>query len=147
MSRYYPSKIDWWIYASMTLAIIAIVGSGITVWIVEPEEAATALPIVVTAGIAAIGLPVILLRGTGYTLEPTRLLITSGPMKWVVPLADIHSIAPTRKPLSSPALSLDRLLIVYGRDYKQIMISPDDKAGFLRELEMLRAQLPVFPGA
>lgn len=141
MSRYYPSKIDWWIYASIVLAIVAIVGSGITVWVVEPEEAATALPLIVTAAIAAIALPVMLLRGTGYTLEPTRLLIRSGPLKWVVPLAEIHSIAPTRNPLSSPALSLDRLLITYGKDNKQIMISPEDKAGFLQELETLRGTM------
>ncbi|TXT21079.1 MAG: hypothetical protein FD134_2764 [Gallionellaceae bacterium] len=141
MPRYYPSRIDWWIYASIGLAIVAIIGSGVTVWIVEPNAASTALPIIVTAAIAAIAVPLMLLRGTGYTLEPTRLLIQSGPLKWVVPLAEIHSIAPTRNPLSSPALSLDRLLITYGPDRKQIMISPEDKAGFLRELEALRGTL------
>ena len=145
MSRYYPSKVDRWFYGSIVLAIVAIVGSGITVWIVEPDEAGKALPVIVTAAIAAIGLPVMLLRGTGYTLEPTRLLVQSGPLKWVVPLADIHSIAPTRSPLSSPALSLDRLLIVYGKDHRQIMISPEDKEGFLCELDALRAQIPALP--
>jgi hypothetical protein len=142
MSTYYPSKVDRWMYLALALAMLAIVGSGITVWIVEPEAAATALPIVLTAAIAAIGLPLMLLRGTGYTLEPTRLLIKSGPLRWVVPLADIHSITPTRNSLSSPALSLDRLLITYGKDHRELMISPEDKAGFLRELERLRSQLP-----
>jgi hypothetical protein len=82
-----------------------------------------------------------LLKTTCYTLEPTRLLVRSGPFSWNVPLAGIHSITPTRNPLSSPALSLDRLCIEYGK-HGSLMISPADKQGFLRELETLRAQLP-----
>jgi hypothetical protein len=39
----------------------------------------------------------------------------------------------TRNPLSSPALSLDRLKITYGNG-KRIMISPADKIGFLKAI-------------
>ena len=45
-------------------------------------------------------------------------------------VADIIDVTETRNPLSSPALSLDRLRIRYGAD-KHIMVSPDDKTGFL----------------
>jgi hypothetical protein len=40
--------------------------------------------------------------------------------------------------LTSPAFSLDRLRIEYGRG-RWIMISPRDKDGFLRELEVRRS--------
>lgn len=50
-----------------------------------------------------------------------------------VPLREIRLVRSTRNPLSSPALSLDRLRIEYGR--RAIMISPDDKARFLEELQ------------
>jgi len=143
--NYYPSRVDAWMYWTIALAVVAIVGGGVSVALVEPEESATALPILVIAALAVIGLPLMFLRRTGYTLEPARLLVQSGPLKWAVPLADIHSIAPTRSPLSSPALSLDRLLITYGKDHRELMISPRDKDDFLRELERLRSQLSLLP--
>jgi hypothetical protein len=40
----------------------------------------------------------------------------------------------TRSPLSSPALSLDRIRIDYGKG-KSVMISPLNKADFLLELQ------------
>ena len=62
------------------------------------------------------------------------LLVRSGPFRWRVPLGQIHSVTPTRNPLSSPALSLDRLRIEYG-DGKWILISPRERERFLEALE------------
>ena len=59
-----------------------------------------------------------------------------------MPLAAIDVVEPTRNPLSSPACSLERLWIRYGE--KQIMISPLDKAGFLRALVQRTPQLEPF---
>ena len=58
-----------------------------------------------------------------------------------MPLAAIDAVEPARNPLSSPACSLDRLRIEYGA--KRIMISPLDKAGFLRALAARAPQLEV----
>ena len=51
-----------------------------------------------------------------------------------LPLNEIEEITPTHNPLSSPALSLDRLWISYRRAGKKraVMISPEDKEGFLK---------------
>ncbi|MDY6982470.1 MAG: PH domain-containing protein [Pseudomonadota bacterium] len=97
------------------------------------------LPALAIPALLALGLPLWLLFSTGYTLDATELRVKSGPFSWKVPLAGIHSVKPTRNPLSSPALSLDRLKIEHARGW--LMISPADKEGFLRELEALRAQL------
>ena len=96
-----------------------------------------------TGGIG-VGLPLWLLLGTRYILEPDQLLVRSGPFRWRVPIADIVRITPTTNPLSSPALSLDRLRIEYGRG-SAIMISPRDKDRFLRDLEELRRVGPDRP--
>jgi hypothetical protein len=45
-----------------------------------------------------------------------------------------HAEADALDPLSSPACSLDRLLLRYGS--RRIMISPADKIGFLAELQL-----------
>jgi len=86
-----------------------------------------------TAGIGT-GLPLWLLLSTRYTLGYGQLVVLSGPFKWRIPVADITSITPTSNPLSSPALSLDRLRIDYGKG-KSLMISPRDKEQFVRDME------------
>ena len=56
--------------------------------------------------------------------------------RWKININDITQIEPTHNPLSSPALSLDRLKIYYRKDGRvaTVMISPKDKEGFLNIL-------------
>jgi hypothetical protein len=46
-----------------------------------------------------------------------------------VPLATIHSLAATHNPLSSPALSMDRIEVRHAAG--TLLVSPKDKAGFV----------------
>jgi hypothetical protein len=83
---------------------------------------------------------------TNYEISPPDLLVRSGPLKWTVPLGGIIEVSPTRNPLSSPALSLDRLAIRYEKQpgrVTTIMISPVDKAAFIRSLCEATAGLRV----
>jgi hypothetical protein len=77
------------------------------------------------------------LRSTYYLIDAGTLVIRSSMFTWRVPIAEIRSITPTRSALSSPALSLDRLRIEYGR--KAIMVSPEDPKRFI---EALRTKNP-----
>ncbi|MGZ8797288.1 MAG: PH domain-containing protein [Thermoanaerobaculia bacterium] len=79
-----------------------------------------------------------LLRSTYYIIDGDTLIIRSSFLKWRVPIAKILSVTPTRSPVSSPALSLDRLAILY--DGKRILVSPQDKRRFI---EALRAINPA----
>jgi hypothetical protein len=70
-----------------------------------------------------------------YGLDDTDLLVRFGVCRQRVPLADITEVRPTHNPLSSPALSLDRLHVQYGPGFfKAVMISPADREGFLDDL-------------
>ena len=83
--------------------------------------------------IGVVALMLWLLLGTHYTVDRGLIRIVSGPFRWKVRLDEIQSVEETRSPLSSPALSLDRLKIVYGNG-RRIMVSPADKAGFLKSI-------------
>jgi hypothetical protein len=134
MEQVYKSKIDTW------LALI-LVGAGVACLIAFvfalSTSSASAIAATLPALILGAGLPVWLMTSTTYTLSNTILLVKSGPFKWQVPIEQITSITPTTNPLSSPALSLDRLRIDYGRG-QSIMISPKDKVQFIHNLEALR---------
>lgn len=130
----YPSKIDTWLLVVLLASVaVALVAAGATV--VTKSTVAMAM-----GGFIAVigaGLPVWLLTSTQYIIGSERLLVQSGPFKWKIPLSKISSVESTRNPLSSPALSLDRLHIKYGRG-QEIMISPKDQATFIDELERAR---------
>lgn len=74
-----------------------------------------------------------ILAGTYYSVDGATLKIVSGPIRIRVKLDEINSVRATRNPLSSPALSLDRLMINYGKNRK-VMVSPADKRGFLKAI-------------
>lgn len=131
----FKSKIDrWLIVVLVTTAIASFCAAG---FLIATMELAGILPAFVLT-VAGAGLPLWLLSSTRYTLTAKELLVVSGPFRWSVPLREVHAVTPTRDPLSSPALSLDRLRIDYG-PRRWLMISPQDKEGFLREFEARRA--------
>ncbi|WP_333694783.1 PH domain-containing protein [Flavobacterium sp.] len=73
-----------------------------------------------------------------YVIEGTMLKV------WGVKI-DIHSIKriyKTNNPLSSPALSLDRIAIVYNT-YDEVLISPKLKKEFVEELLKINPNIEV----
>lgn len=132
MATVYKSKIDTWLAAILAFSIsISLFSAAI---VLSTGGHSWVAVVIVFLGV---GLPLWLLVGTSYCLECGHLHVKSGPFKWHVPVASITGITPTRNPLSSPALSLDRLRIEYGLK-KTIMISPRDKAVFLKDIEAMR---------
>ena len=134
-ARRFPSRIDAWLVVLMIAADVLAITACIPA-IVAGVPAVAA--IMVFSLVIIVGLPAWLFLATHYTFEGDTLTVRSGPFRWQVPLERVTAVTPTRNPLSSPALSLDRLRIDYGNG-KRIMISPRDKAGFLRELESRRS--------
>ena len=127
---YFLSKRDEWIETLILLGILVSLAGGIVPLVV----AGASWTEMILVGILLLGMDSLMLwvlYGTGYTIKPDRLLIRCGPMSIDVRLDSIEVIFPTRSPWSSPACSLDRLRIVYGLSQQSIMISPEDKSGFL----------------
>lgn len=127
----FGSKIDTWL---LLLLIGAIAGQILALWAVWPGDltnaAKAAVAVLLVAGVLLV---VSLLLRTHYTVSDGQLHIVSGPFAWTIAIADITAIEPSRNPLSSPALSLDRLKISHGPG-KYILVSPADKDGFLKAI-------------
>lgn len=130
-SKRFKSKIDrWLLYLLIAVIVFEVVVLGVAA--TQAGSVVAALSIV-AAALLIVALIGSLLVRTHYTVEGNILRIASGPFSWKVPVDQIESVKATRNPLSSPALSLDRLQISYAKD-RRIMVSPADKAGFLKAI-------------
>jgi membrane protein YdbS with pleckstrin-like domain len=124
----FVSKVDGWIIPVMLVAIVGVIWALIEVMI-------TATPWFIRIAVAATTVLVFsIFTRTHYTVTHGELRVVSGPFRRTIPLSDITNIEASRNPLSSPALSLDRLKISYGNN-KYVLISPADKSGFLNAVE------------
>lgn len=130
MTRF-RSKVDSW------LALILVAAVAVQIWALvalvraNPSALITGVSILIMA--AGILLIASILMRTYYTVADGVLEIVSGIFRWSIPIVDITKVTTSSSPVSSPALSLDRLRIDY-RVHKHILVSPQDKAGFLRAI-------------
>lgn len=116
----------------LVLLVIVVQVVAVSTAIAEAGEPGMITSLILVM-IGVVALMIWLLLGTHYTVDRGTIRIVSGPFRWKVPVNEITSVKATRNPMSSPALSLDRLSIRYGKR-RRIMISPADRAGFLKAI-------------
>ena len=131
---WFRSKVDWWLGLVLLAAPVVSLVAGLS----APEServAAYGGTLVLAAVYLGLVFPM------RYGISDGELVVRHGLVRQRIKLADITAVTPTRSPLSSPALSLDRLRITFGKGFfKSVMISPADKRQFLVELA-LRSRL------
>lgn len=136
----FNTKIDLW------LLIVALGIVALCLWLLIERWPANGSDGILLTGLwvvllgLGIVIPLWILTSVRYFLSAETLRIRCGPMQLRVPLADIESIKPTNSLWASPALSLERLRIEYGEG-RAVMISPEPREEFLRQIEFRRRQL------
>jgi carbon starvation protein CstA len=136
----FGSKIDLWLLIA-ALTAVAVCGAALAHnWnsLLAQDVWFTAL-VVILLGIGIV-IPLWILLSLRYFLSATRLRVRCGPFSWRIAIGEITGVVPTRSALSSPAGSLDRVRIEYGNG-QALMISPEPRAEFLRQLEHRRKEL------
>jgi uncharacterized membrane protein YdbT with pleckstrin-like domain len=131
MENVFRSKVDIWLVVvavAMPVVLLDFILDGLN----TPDKFAELAAAVIVLAVLAIF--AWLYFSTRYTITGDFLLVKAGPFSWMIPIEDISSVESTHNALSSPALSLDRLLIRYGQS-AELMISPKDKSGFMAELK------------
>jgi hypothetical protein len=134
---FFPSKVDAWLMAIGPVAGLA--AASVALPLAWRSGAAADVAVLVVVLASTLILPIWLLLDTHYTFTADTLRVRSGPFRWRIALAEVTEVSPTRSWQSSPALSLDRLRIRYGRG-RSILLSPREKQRFL---EQLRQQCPA----
>jgi hypothetical protein len=128
----FKSKVDLWV---RLLIIAMLIGDVVLIVVLAMDTAVS--PAEKTGGIlvfiALMALIAWLALRTYYAVDKNVLRVVAGPFRWKIPIDQITSVTPTRTLLSSPAMSLDRLKIEYGK-LRPVIVSPADKKGFLRAI-------------
>jgi len=127
----YRSKVDRNILLLLLVVPFTLVLANVAVTHAQPHWLALALRVIGTVVLLFV---LWTLLDTVYTLDAGSLFVRSGPFRWIIALREIQSVTPTRDARSSPALSLDRLRIEYGKG-RWILISPRDQTAFLQDLQ------------
>ena len=129
----FPTAVDWWYYALIGLIVIVLAISLVP----QVQHGRISFLPVTAIVLVSVALPIWLAFSTYYRVDSDPsgevLVIRSGPFSWRVPVSEIRHVTATRNPLSSPALSLNRLKIEYANN-RTILISPKDREGFARAI-------------
>jgi hypothetical protein len=126
--KIYKSKVDWW----LVLVILAVFGFPIVDGVLSKEYM---LSVVFIGLILFFYILAITLK---YKIEGEYLSI----WRTKIDIKTIRKVYATRNPLSSPALSINRIAIVYNK-YDEILISPKDRADFISELLKVNPNIEV----
>lgn len=93
--------------------------------------------------VCTIAFLVFMYRSTYYIIEKNELTIRSMLIVHKkIQVDTITKIYKTRNPLSSPALSINRIAIVYNK-YDEILISPLDRKQFIEELAAINSEITI----
>ncbi len=133
MDKVFKSKVDWWFY----LLVLILIGIAIHALLTTN----TALIIV---SLLANALCVHVLMDTWYRVTADGLLIVHCsffPEKKIA-IADIDSLELTINPVSSYALSLDRIMI-WTADKPWVLVSPKEKKEFVQLLRKINPRITV----
>ncbi|OTA41386.1 MAG: hypothetical protein A6D92_07215 [Symbiobacterium thermophilum] len=135
--RYVPSERSLWFGLIVWVVVPGVVAFLLVLLLREPTRwwdwiLAGAVPA------ALEGLLIWIWFGTGYAVTENELVIRSAFLTWRIPLAAIRRVRPTRSPLTSPALSMDRLEVRTNKGSAPL-ISPRNRSEFLA---LLRERCP-----
>jgi uncharacterized membrane protein YeaQ/YmgE (transglycosylase-associated protein family) len=129
----FRSKVDMWLLLTLLAgALAAFLGAAFAL------RAGVGWLVPTLIGLVGAALPFWILLSTKYTVDQGQVRIQSGPFRWCIWAPGITRITPTRSPLSSPALSLDRLRIEYESGKKSLLVSPVEPEAFIRAVQAAR---------
>jgi Bacterial PH domain len=146
MPKTYKSAVDLWLAAILIGAPLAILFTGVSIafslHLLHWHEAIGRVAGILLVG-AGLGLGALIATFSlpcRYTLGETELYIQCGVLKWIVPYRDIRRLELSCSLWSAPALSLNRVKIVFDDGFQ--LISPKNRREFIADLQAHLDRLP-----
>jgi len=80
---------------------------------------------------------------TKYVIDGETLVIKGIIRDTNIPIESIRTVSPTRNPISAPALSIDRIEIIYGPNGNMAIISPKERKKFYAMLTAVNENIAI----
>lgn len=126
--KVYRSKIDWWLIIIIFIVFCYPMIEGIL----------SKYYVMFSVSFGVLSLVFLMFKSIKYKIDGENLQIW-----WTkIDIKSIRKIYSTNNPLSSPALSLDRIAVVYNK-YDEVLISPKERADFIQELLKINPNIEV----
>ncbi|CAM3519698.1 hypothetical protein FSS13T_08570 [Flavobacterium saliperosum S13] len=130
--KVYKSKVDWFFFLPLSYPIFLCVKGFIT-----GSYLMSAITLII---LVLIGL---MIQKTEYTISENTLNVKSGFLvNKKIDVKTIRKIENTKSIISAPALSRDRILLIYNK-FDDIEISPKDKEEFIKHLLVINPNIEV----
>jgi hypothetical protein len=130
----HKSKVDAWLgLLLLALAAMGPVSLAAGIYYLVVCRSAEGW-VFIGSGLFVTGLMSLVVWPITYTLTSNHLVIRAGVFRSRLPYDTITAVYPTRNPLSSPALSLDRTRIDHTGRFGFALISPESRERFMRDL-------------
>ena len=126
----FASKVDWWLAAIVISVPIISLGTAIA-GTASGDTGAAITGWITLAAILALYVGVV--WPVQYEVGNDELVIRYGFVRTRIPLDQITRVEPSKNPLASPALSLDRIRLDR-RGGGFALVSPADRTGFARAI-------------
>ncbi len=139
MNKVYSSKID-------LLIIVAVImlGSSVDVLLTAIEDGDLTSWLIVLLEVAVCVVVLLLIYPTKYTIDGDNLLIRCGFQRHSIPISQITSMRRSHNLLASPALSVDRLEVVFKeKSTDSILISPRSRKAFVKDLKAINPNIDI----
>ncbi|KIL79283.1 PH domain-containing protein [Bacillus badius] len=124
---YFPSSKDWW----LSILYWLLIGGCVSSLFIEEDHKVLIFTLPLAVWLAWSWF------ATGYYLCDDWLIIKNGPIKKKIFIKEIRKVTKTKNPLAAPALSINRLEIIYGADFELALISPKDQEQFVSVLKSI----------
>lgn len=129
----FASKIDLWFVILLSL----VFGIILTLFAFDENWIVFSILVLVIIFIAH------MFATTFYVVNDEKVIIKSGFFfNLSIKIKDIKRISKSNNIISSPALSFNRLEILYNK-FDTILISPKDKEGFIKALKIINQEIEV----
>jgi glucan phosphoethanolaminetransferase (alkaline phosphatase superfamily) len=129
----FASKIDLWFVMLLSL----VFGIILTIFAFDENWIIFSILVLVIIFIAH------MFATTFYVVNDEKVIIKSGFFfNLSIKIKDIKRISKSNNIISSPALSFNRLEILYNK-FDTILISPKDKEGFIKALKIINQEIEV----
>lgn len=126
--KVYRSKVDWWLIIIIFIVFCYPIVEGILT-----KEYFLSLTF-----LGILSLVFLLFKSIKYKIDGEKLIVWTKK----IDIKTIRKVYSTSNPLSSPALSLDRIAVVYNK-YDEVLISPKEREDFVAELLKINPNIEV----